>query len=290
MKLVTAVIKPFKLDEVRDALERIGVHGMTRPRSRATAGRRATPKSIGAPNTSSPSCRRSGSRSWLPTLASTTPSRRSSSTARTGVIGDGKIFVIPLERALSIRTGETATTPFDRSGANAAADGGAQRRPGIRPMSEADSARACAARGPTADSDPGFAVYVHWPFCLSKCPYCDFNSHVRGAAIDEARYRRRLPRRDRPSRRARARPHGRLDLLRRRHALADGARRRSPAILDAIAAHWAIAPDAEITLEANPTSVEAGRFRGYRAAGVNRLSVGVQALARRRSRGARAPA
>ena len=71
--------------------------------------------------------------------------------------------------------------------------------------------------------------------------------------------------------------HGALDLLRRRHAVADGAATVG-AILDAIAEHWTVEPDAEITLEANPTSVEAGRFRGYRAAGVNRVSLGVQAL------------
>ena len=69
-----------------------------------------------------------------------------------------------------------------------------------------------------------FGVYVHWPFCLSKCPYCDFNCHVRHAPIDEARFVARLRGRDRRHRRARARPH-RLDhLLRRRHALADGSR------------------------------------------------------------------
>jgi putative oxygen-independent coproporphyrinogen III oxidase len=128
-----------------------------------------------------------------------------------------------------------------------------------------------------APEDPGFALYVHWPFCLAKCPYCDFNSHVRGAAIDEARYVAAF----------------RAE-IRHRAALAPGRVVRSvffgggtpslmrpqtvQAVIDAIAGAWGLAPGAEITLEANPTSVEAGRFRGYRAAGVNRLSIGVQAL------------
>jgi putative oxygen-independent coproporphyrinogen III oxidase len=128
-----------------------------------------------------------------------------------------------------------------------------------------------------ADADPGFGVYVHWPFCLSKCPYCDFNSHVRGAAIDEERYLAAF----------------RAEIA-HRAALAPGRTVASvffgggtpslmrpqtvQGVIDAIAAKWRIDANAEITLEANPTSVEAGRFRGYRAAGVNRLSVGVQAL------------
>jgi len=125
--------------------------------------------------------------------------------------------------------------------------------------------------------DAGFAVYVHWPFCLAKCPYCDFNSHVRSAPIDEERYIAAF----------------RAE-LRHRAALAPGREVRSiffgggtpslmrpqtvQAIIDSIAERWSIASGAEITLEANPTSVEAERFRGYRAAGVNRLSIGVQAL------------
>lgn len=123
----------------------------------------------------------------------------------------------------------------------------------------------------------GFGVYVHWPFCASKCPYCDFNSHVRAAGIDEARFLAAFRRE-----------------LAHMAALAPGRRVSSvffgggtpslmapatvSAILDAIASHWAMDDDAEITLEANPSSVEAGRFRGYRTAGVNRVSLGVQAL------------
>jgi putative oxygen-independent coproporphyrinogen III oxidase len=126
-------------------------------------------------------------------------------------------------------------------------------------------------------SEAGFGVYVHWPFCASKCPYCDFNSHVRGGGIDEARFVRGFVREI--GHWAGAVPGrvvgsiffggGTPSLM---SAGAVGA------ILDAIGAGWRIAPGAEITLEANPSSVESGRFRGYRAAGVNRVSLGVQAL------------
>lgn len=125
--------------------------------------------------------------------------------------------------------------------------------------------------------DGGFGVYVHWPFCLAKCPYCDFNSHVRREAPDQARF---------------------LDAYRREIAVLrdlTGPRRAqtvffgggTPSLMDpqtvagvlaAIHEAWPLTADAEITLEANPTSVEAARFHGYQAAGVNRVSLGVQAL------------
>ena len=122
-----------------------------------------------------------------------------------------------------------------------------------------------------------FAVYVHWPFCLSKCPYCDFNSHVRHGGVDEARFVRayateiaataaRVPGRTVSS----IFFGGGTPSLMQPASVA--------AILEAIAKHWRVAPDVEITLEANPTSVEAMRFRGFRAAGVNRVSLGVQSL------------
>ena len=121
-----------------------------------------------------------------------------------------------------------------------------------------------------------FAIYVHWPFCKSKCPYCDFNSHVR-AAIDEDRWRQAL--------------FADLD----HYAAATSGRAVTSiffgggtpslmsaptvaAVLDRIAKRWPLDPAVEITLEANPTSVEAERFRDFRAAGVNRASLGVQAL------------
>jgi putative oxygen-independent coproporphyrinogen III oxidase len=122
-----------------------------------------------------------------------------------------------------------------------------------------------------------FGVYVHWPFCLAKCPYCDFNSHVRHGGIEEERFL--------------------AAYLRELASFADLAPARTvssiffgggtpslmgsqtvTAMLDRIAALWSVDPDVEITLEANPTSVEAERFAGYASAGVNRLSLGVQAL------------
>jgi len=130
---------------------------------------------------------------------------------------------------------------------------------------------------PTPVTAQDFAVYVHWPFCLSKCPYCDFNSHVRHQAIDEARFVRAF---EIEIATAAARVPGRMV-----STIFFGGGTPSlmqpssvQAVLDAISKHWTIASGAEITLEANPTSVEATRFRGYRAAGVNRVSLGVQAL------------
>ena len=122
-----------------------------------------------------------------------------------------------------------------------------------------------------------FAVYVHWPFCLSKCPYCDFNSHVRHDGVDEARFLRAY---EAEIAATAARVPGRTV-----SSIFFGGGTPSlmqpssvQRILDCIDKHWSVAPDVEITLEANPTSVEATRFRGYRAAGVNRVSLGVQAL------------
>jgi oxygen-independent coproporphyrinogen-3 oxidase len=134
-----------------------------------------------------------------------------------------------------------------------------------------------AAQASGDDARPAFGVYIHWPFCLSKCPYCDFNSHVRREQIDEARWVRAFAAEIATTA---ARVPGRLvssiffgggtpSLMRPQTV---------GAVIDTIASHWQIAADAEITLEANPTSVEAERFRGYRSAGVNRVSLGVQAL------------
>ena len=126
-------------------------------------------------------------------------------------------------------------------------------------------------------SDPGFGIYVHWPFCASKCPYCDFNSHVRHGGWDEARYLSAY-----------------LTELRHAAALTPGQSVRSvffgggtpslmqasttAAILDEIARLWPVEAGAEVTLEANPSSVEADKFKAFRTAGVNRVSLGVQAL------------
>jgi len=120
------------------------------------------------------------------------------------------------------------------------------------------------------------ALYVHWPFCVSKCPYCDFNSHVR-EGVDQARWRDAL-----------------LADLAHEAAETRGMRLGSiffgggtpslmpPATVAGLIAaaedHWGFAPDIEITLEANPSSVEAARFAALAAAGVNRVSLGLQSL------------
>ena len=122
-----------------------------------------------------------------------------------------------------------------------------------------------------------FGVYVHWPFCLSKCPYCDFNSHVRHAGVDEARYLRAFAAELAcVAMRTPGRTVSTIFFGGGTPSLMQPA--TVGAILNEIARHWRVAPDLEVTLEANPTSVEAERFRGYRAAGVNRVSLGVQAL------------
>ncbi len=128
----------------------------------------------------------------------------------------------------------------------------------------------------SAPADGGFGIYIHWPFCASKCPYCDFNSHV-AESVDQGRWR--------------------AALLRELSHFAERTAGRTvtsiffgggtPSLMDpgtvadlvaAVGGHWPVSGEVEITLEANPTSVEAGRFAAFRAAGVNRLSLGVQAL------------
>ncbi|MBB5048459.1 oxygen-independent coproporphyrinogen-3 oxidase [Rhodopseudomonas rhenobacensis] len=127
------------------------------------------------------------------------------------------------------------------------------------------------------DGDPAFGVYIHWPFCLSKCPYCDFNSHVRHVAIDQERYLRAFVREiETTAARTPGREVTSIFLGGGTPSLMQPS--TVGGILDAIGKHWSIAADVEVSMEANPTSVEATRFRGYRAAGVNRVSLGVQAL------------
>ncbi len=130
----------------------------------------------------------------------------------------------------------------------------------------------------TATGGPAMplAIYIHWPFCLSKCPYCDFNSHVR-ETINTARWERAL---------SAELDHFAATLPSRRVAsifFGGGTPSLMPprlveAIIDRAAGHWRLDAEAEITLEANPTSTEAGRLREIHAAGVNRVSLGVQAL------------
>jgi oxygen-independent coproporphyrinogen-3 oxidase len=122
----------------------------------------------------------------------------------------------------------------------------------------------------------GFAIYIHWPFCQAKCPYCDFNSHV-AREIDQSRWLRAY-----------------LAEIDRYAALTPGRVLTSiffgggtpslmnpdvvHGVLDRIRHHWPRANDLEVTLEANPGSVEAGRFKAYAEAGVSRVSMGIQAL------------
>ena len=125
--------------------------------------------------------------------------------------------------------------------------------------------------------EQAFGVYVHWPFCLSKCPYCDFNSHVRHAQIDEARFVRAF---ETEIAATAARAPGRTVSTVFFGGGTPSLMQPSTvgAILDSIGKHWTVDKNVEVTLEANPTSVEATRFAGYRAAGVNRVSLGVQSL------------
>jgi oxygen-independent coproporphyrinogen-3 oxidase len=123
---------------------------------------------------------------------------------------------------------------------------------------------------------PGFGIYIHWPFCRSKCPYCDFNSHVR-ERVDHARWRAALLRELEHY----AREAGHREVT----SIFFGGGTPSlmePETVAALIARtrelFEVAPDVEITLEANPTSVEIGKFRAFRDAGVNRVSLGVQSL------------
>ncbi|MDH5529046.1 MAG: radical SAM family heme chaperone HemW [Paracoccaceae bacterium] len=122
----------------------------------------------------------------------------------------------------------------------------------------------------------GFGLYLHWPFCTSKCPYCDFNSHV-ATEIDQARWQRAyLSEIDRVGAETRGRVLNTVFFGGGTPSLMDPD--LVAAILDKVRTTWTTANDLEITLEANPGSVEAGRFRGYADAGVNRVSMGIQAL------------
>lgn len=128
-----------------------------------------------------------------------------------------------------------------------------------------------------AATEPGFGLYIHWPFCLSKCPYCDFNSHVR-AKIDAEAWSKAL-RRELMTLSARLDRRPQLDSI----FFGGGTPSLMPGfvvgdVIKEAERIFGFSPQIEITLEANPTSVEAQRFRDYRAAGVNRVSLGVQSL------------
>ncbi|WP_455482021.1 radical SAM family heme chaperone HemW [Bartonella sp. B35(2025)] len=122
-----------------------------------------------------------------------------------------------------------------------------------------------------------FGIYIHWPFCTAKCPYCDFNSHVRANEVDQPRFVAAFEREIETQ----------YHKIGPRHVTSIFIGGGTPslmvpktvdALLQALTKKWTVDDKAEITLEANPSSVEAERFHGYRAAGINRLSLGVQAL------------
>jgi len=125
-------------------------------------------------------------------------------------------------------------------------------------------------------SQPGFGVYVHWPFCVAKCPYCDFNSHVR-EKVDQRRWQHALLRElDHAAQEA-------PDRIVTSVFFGGGTPSLMPpettaAVIERIGKLWCVDPDVEVTLEANPSSVEAKNFAALRQAGVNRLSLGIQAL------------
>lgn len=122
----------------------------------------------------------------------------------------------------------------------------------------------------------GFGLYIHWPFCQAKCPYCDFNSHVSASVSQPAWQAAYLSELDRLAAETGDRILGSVFFGGGTPSL------MNPDTVDAILArvqkNWRVRNSLEVTLEANPTSVEAGRFKGYRQAGVNRISMGFQAL------------
>ena len=125
--------------------------------------------------------------------------------------------------------------------------------------------------------EPGFGVYLHWPFCAAKCPYCDFNSHVRHQPVDQPRFVSAFLK-EMEAVRTMSGPRTVTSIFIGGGTPSLMLPETVGAILDGVARIWHVPQGIEITLEANPSSVEAERFRGYRAAGVNRVSMGVQAL------------
>ena len=129
---------------------------------------------------------------------------------------------------------------------------------------------------PASDLEPGLSVYIHWPFCASKCPYCDFNSHV-AEAVDHERWRRALlAELSHYAEETKGRAVGSVFFGGGTPSRMEPA--TVAALIAAVRSHWTTGDDLEITLEANPSSAEAGRFRDFRDAGVNRLSLGVQSF------------
>ncbi|MDH3660233.1 MAG: radical SAM family heme chaperone HemW [Alphaproteobacteria bacterium] len=129
---------------------------------------------------------------------------------------------------------------------------------------------------PHRDENTGFGLYIHWPFCRSKCPYCDFNSHVEGV-VDQQRWRRAmLAELDHIAETVGRRPLTSIFFGGGTPSLMDPG--TVAALIERASARFGYDQDIEITLEANPTSAEKERLADFRAAGVNRLSLGVQSL------------
>lgn len=135
--------------------------------------------------------------------------------------------------------------------------------------------------GKGSGEESGFGLYIHWPFCASKCPYCDFNSYVRNVFPDQDRFARALVTEltyyaDLIEKMGQVRPvssiffGGGTPSLMKPETLS--------VIMQAIKDLWPLSPDVEISMEANPTSVEAKNFAAYRKAGINRISLGIQSL------------
>src|SRR5687768_978778 len=146
----------------------------------------------------------------------------------------------------------------------------------LRSHTSAEKHAVTANIGNIRGTESGLALYIHWPFCVSKCPYCDFNSHVR-ASVDQQAWRDALL--ADMAWEAEQLPGQRLGSI----FFGGGTPSLMPpatvaALIEAAEAHWGFAPDVEITLEANPSSVEAARFADLAAAGVNRVSLGLQSL------------
>jgi len=125
--------------------------------------------------------------------------------------------------------------------------------------------------------NPAFGVYVHWPFCASKCPYCDFNSHVRHNGVDQDMFVEAYVKEI--AHMASLSPNREVTSI----FFGGGTPslmepKTLETILEEISKNWAVSGTCEISMEANPSSVEADRFRAYRSAGVNRVSLGVQSL------------
>ena len=130
---------------------------------------------------------------------------------------------------------------------------------------------------PVGTPEIGFGLYVHWPFCLAKCPYCDFNSHVRHRGVDDMRYADALA--NEMAWFAEHTPGRTLTSIFFGGGTPSLMSPKAVArVIDEAARLWRTGETIDITLEANPTSAEAGNFEGYRSAGVNRVSLGVQAL------------